>query len=142
MTREVALRLAEEWVDAWNRHDLELILSHYAEDVEFTSPFVRRVLGANDATLHGVGALRDYFGRALSVFPDLRFELYQVLEGAESVVLYYRSVRGLFAAETMELNREGKVRRVLAHYSEDPPAIGATSESVRRPEGPGPAGAG
>lgn len=121
MTREEIHDLAEAWVDAWNRHDLDAILSHYAEGVEFTSPFVRQVLGSDDPTLRGVDQLRPYFARALAVFPDLRFELYQVLAGAESIVLYYRSVRGLFAAEVMELDGEGRVRRVLAHYSEDPP---------------------
>lgn len=120
MTRDSAEQLAVAWMDAWNGHDLDRILSHYADDVEFTSPFVRRVLGSEEATLRGVEALRDYFGRALTAFPELRFELYQVLVGANSVVLYYRSVRDLFAAETMELDGEGKVRRVLAHYCEDP----------------------
>ena len=45
MGPENAERLAREWVEAWNAHDLERILSHYAEDVEFASPFVAAILG-------------------------------------------------------------------------------------------------
>ena len=32
---EFARRVAGEWFDAWNRHDLEAVLGHYADDVEF-----------------------------------------------------------------------------------------------------------
>src|SRR5262245_48004117 len=34
MNQERALAFAEAWVDAWNRHDLERVLAHYAEDIE------------------------------------------------------------------------------------------------------------
>ncbi len=29
---------AQEWLNAWNSHDLEAIMAHYAEDVIFYSP--------------------------------------------------------------------------------------------------------
>ena len=40
-----ATRFAREWVAAWNSHDLERILSHYADDAELTSPLVQKILG-------------------------------------------------------------------------------------------------
>jgi ketosteroid isomerase-like protein len=36
---------ADEWTDAWNAHDLDRILSHYAADVVFESPVIRERLG-------------------------------------------------------------------------------------------------
>src|SRR5205809_64676 len=30
--------LAQNWIQAWNQRDLEAVLSHYTEDVEFQSP--------------------------------------------------------------------------------------------------------
>jgi len=45
-----------DWIAAWNAHDLERILSHYREDVLFTSPFAARA-GARDGVLHGLPAL-------------------------------------------------------------------------------------
>jgi ketosteroid isomerase-like protein len=39
-----AYQLALDWIEGWNRHDLDAILSHYADDVEFTSPFVVKLL--------------------------------------------------------------------------------------------------
>lgn len=109
-------RLAERWLGAWNAHDLDAILSHYAEDVEFTSPFVVRLTADPSGTLRGKTALRDYFSRGLAAYPDLRFELIRVLTGVDSVTLYYRSVNGLYAAETMQVGGDGLVKRVWAHY--------------------------
>lgn len=40
ISREFAERFAKDWVDAWNRHDLEAVLSHYADDFEMSSPYI------------------------------------------------------------------------------------------------------
>ncbi len=108
---------AKNWIEAWNGHQIEAILSHYAQDVEFTSPFVVRLLNEPSGTLHGLVALRSYFLKGLETYPDLRFELIEILEGVNSVTLYYHSVKNLMAAEVMVLNEKGKISRVLAHYS-------------------------
>jgi hypothetical protein len=115
---EFARRLAEEWFDAWNSHDLEAVLGHYADDVEFTSPFAVELAGRADGTLHGIDELRTYFGRALTAFPDLRFSDLRVAQGVSSITLCYRSIRNLEAAETMFFGHGGKIVRVLAHYYE------------------------
>ena len=122
ITPEAARRLAGAWFEAWNRHDLESILAHYAEDVELSSPLVARILGIADATVRGKTALRAYFARALAAFPELRFEPIEVAAGVCSVVLVYRSVNGLLAAETLIVGDDGRIVRVLAHYAEMPGA--------------------
>ena len=38
MTKDEALKLAEHWIAAWNAHNLELIMSHYEDAIELTSP--------------------------------------------------------------------------------------------------------
>lgn len=112
-------QFAIDWIAAWNAHDMDRILMHYADDVRFTSPFVQRITGQQDGVVQGVSALRDYFSNALKAYPDLRFELITVLVGVNSVTLYYRSVKNLLAAEVMLFDGEGKVMTVLAHYSSD-----------------------
>lgn len=108
--------LAEDWYAAWNSHDLERILSHYGEDVTFTSPFVAK-LGSNpDGKLVGKEALRSYFAVALERFPDLEFEPIALLTGVGSMVLHYRSVEGRLAAELMVLGVDGLVHESVAHY--------------------------
>jgi ketosteroid isomerase-like protein len=117
ISEEEYAAFADDWIAAWNARDLEKILAHYDEGIEFTSPFVARLQGDARGTLTGKDALRSYFQTALERFPDLHFELLHLLPGVTSVVLFYHSVQNLLAAETMIFGTNGKIVRVLAHYS-------------------------
>lgn len=117
MTEADAQRFALEWTESWNSHDLDRILSHYAEDVVVTSPLVETVLGRGQASVRGKEALRAYWGPALASYPDLRFVLFRAYAGLNSLVLHYQSVQGLVAAECMEFDADGAICRVLAHYA-------------------------
>jgi len=110
-------RFATEWIAAWNARDLDRILAHYARDVEFTSPYVRRMLDRNRDTLHGIAVLRVYFSRALNAYPDLWLILRRVYAGPRSLVIEYESVSNSPAAELMEFNDAGLVIRAIAHYA-------------------------
>ena len=117
MTRDEAWTLADHWVEAWNSHDLDQIISHYDDNVELSSPVAARLLGIADGRVIGKANLRAYFERGLAAFPDLSFHLEDVLWGLNSVVLYYANQRGTRTAEFMELGAYGKVARVIAHYN-------------------------
>ena len=117
VTKDVASKLAEEWIEAWNAHDLDRILEHYTEDIVLTSPVAVERLNDATGTVRGKAALRDYFRGGLEANPKLRFELRDVMWGVTSVVLYYKNQRGSMTAEVMELASDGKVMRVLANYS-------------------------
>ncbi len=117
MTEADAQQFALEWVESWNSHDLERILRHYSEDVEVTSPLIETVLGPGRVSVRGKKALRGYWSRALDRYPELRFILFRAYAGPVSVVLHYQSIQGLVAAECMEFDEAGAVRRVLAHYA-------------------------
>src|SRR5258706_165789 len=47
---------AQEWIAAWNAHDLERILDYYADDVELISPFVPRLMSQSESLLRGKAA--------------------------------------------------------------------------------------
>jgi predicted ester cyclase len=116
VTRDEAQNLAGHWIAAWNAHDLDLILSHYDEAVELTSPVAAQLLGTPDGKVVGKANLRAYFQRGLQAYPDLQFSLVDVLCGINSVVLYYTNQKGRRTAEFMELSPNGKVARVVANY--------------------------
>jgi len=117
MTRDEAWKLANEWAAAWNAHDLDAIMAHYDDGVELTSPVAARLLGTADGKVVGKADLRAYFQRGLEAFPELRFELVDVLWGLNSVVLYYTNQKGTRTAEFMEVSASGKVARVVANYN-------------------------
>jgi hypothetical protein len=117
MTKDEALNLANHWVAAWNAHDLDLIMTHYDDAVELTSPVAAQLLGTPDGRVVGKANLKAYFQRGLEAYPDLNFRLVDVLSGVNSVVLYYTNQKGTRTAEFMELSTLGKVARVVANYS-------------------------
>lgn len=116
MTKDETQNLAHHWVAAWNAHDLDLIMMHYDEAVELTSPVAAQLLGIPDGKVVGKANLRAYFQRGLQAYPDLHFNLVDVLSGLNSVVLYYTNQKGTHTAEFMELSEAGKVTRVVANY--------------------------
>ena len=117
MTKDEALKLANHWVAAWNAHDLDLIMTHYEDAVELTSPVAARLLGTANGKVIGKANLRAYFARGLEAYPELQFRLEDVLWGLNSVVLYYANQKGTRTAEFMELSAAGKVARVVANYN-------------------------
>jgi ketosteroid isomerase-like protein len=113
-----ARAFAHDWIEAWNSHDLERVLSHYDDDVLLTSPVALKLLNG-DGTVRGKTALREYFIRGLQAFPDLRFDLIDTLWGTDTIVIHYiNNVRGNKTAEVMLLNPAGKIQRVWANYDQ------------------------
>lgn len=110
-----AEKFAIEWVNAWNAHDLDRVLAHYAEDFEMSSPYIAQIAGEASGKLKGKKAVSGYWTKALGLLPDLRFELVKTLVGAESVTIYYKGARGM-AAEVFFFDAAGKVSRAAAHY--------------------------
>jgi len=117
MTLESAREFAHEWVAAWNAHDLNAILSHYDPDAVLTSPVAAKILENSSGTVDGAAKLRDYFRRGLELYPDLHFELLDVMAGLSSIVLCYKNQKGTCTAEFMEFGQNGKIIRVVANYS-------------------------
>lgn len=118
MLSEIEAReFAHGWIAAWNAHDLDAVMAHYAAEVVLTSPTAARLLGDPLGTLSGAAALRDYFERGLTAYPDLKFELLDAMWGISSVVLYYRNQKGTKTGEFMELDANHKVVRVVANYN-------------------------
>jgi predicted ester cyclase len=117
MTRDEARNLANHWVADWNAHDLDLIMTHYEDAIELTSPVAAQLLGTSDGKVVGKANLRAYFQRGLEAYPELHFRLEDVLWGVNSVVFYYTNQKGTRTAEFMDLSTIGKVARVVANYS-------------------------
>jgi hypothetical protein len=116
MTPAEATEFAHHWIASWNSHDLDAILSHYAADVVLISPTAARILDDPSGTVVGEAALRNYFQRGLEAYPDLHFELLDVMHGISSVVVCYKNQKGTKTAEFMELAPNGKIQRVVANY--------------------------
>lgn len=106
---------AQEWEAAWNSHDLDRILAHYSEGVVFRSQKAMRLVGAGE--LRGKDALREYWGRALELQPNLSFIVCDVLRGHGMMVITYRNHANILAAETLRFGTDGLVVEASACHA-------------------------
>lgn len=112
--RAAVIAYAERWAAGWNRRDLDAILEHFADDVEFTSPKALAAVGV--PTVRGKPALADYWRIALSRIQSLRFVVNRVIwdpATLELAIVYDREVNGVRnrAAEILAFGARGLVVR-------------------------------
>jgi len=63
MTEDEARSFAADWIEAWNSHDLDRIMTHYAEDLVLISPIAAQF--AERSCGHGQGQ-----GFVARIFPE------------------------------------------------------------------------
>ena len=100
MTRDQAAAFAAAWAAAWNERAVERVLSHFDDDVSFTSPTAVSVVGVG--TVRGKQALRAYWNAALARIGTLRF----TVDG----IIWDPDTRELAIVYVSEI--DGRVRRV------------------------------
>jgi hypothetical protein len=120
ISREFAETFAREWIESWNAHDLDRILSHHSSDFEMTTPMIPLVNGGGSGTLKGHEAVGAYWAKSLQKVPDLHFELNEVFFSVDSITIFYKAVFGLQAVEYLRFGADGKVATAAAHYSSLP----------------------
>lgn len=116
MSPERAARFASDWIEAWNAHDIDRILSHYSDDFEMSSPVMARIAGVPGGHLKGKQAVRAYWSKALALYPSLGFIHVCTMVGVDSLVIHYIGAAERRVAEVFHFNREGLVTRAQACY--------------------------
>jgi hypothetical protein len=89
-----------QWVNNWNAHDVEAILSHFTDDVVFSSPIAIQLLGGN-GIVRGKDALRNYWTEGVRRAPDLHFEVLAFYVGVQAIVINYRNQTGRLVCEVL-----------------------------------------
>ncbi|MFA6357967.1 MAG: nuclear transport factor 2 family protein [Candidatus Omnitrophota bacterium] len=118
MEKSFAVDFANDWISAWNSHDLIRILSHYSDDFEMASPMIVEIMANSSGVLKGKDAVGAYWAKALQMVPNLRFELMMVCAGVNSITIQYRGVGGRIAVEVFSFGLDRKVTKAHAHYEE------------------------
>ena len=125
-----AWKTAQDWCDAWNRRDLDAIMHRYSDEVEFSSPTVIKRWGIADGWLRGKAKVRENFSIGVKA-SNLRFELVDVLLGVNSICVAYRRESGALITDLVELDANGKGRRVIACYGSPPDELVAEKGARR-----------
>jgi ketosteroid isomerase-like protein len=108
--------LGREWVAAWNSRDLERVLALYTEDSEMTSDRIPALGFDATGTLRGKQNLRAYWGKALTLVPNLHFTLIDTYVSPDSVVVFYQNERDAKICEYLRLDAAGKIRQGSANH--------------------------
>lgn len=116
ISKEFAIEFAKEWIESWNSHDLQRILSHYHQDFVMSSPKISAIANEASGVLHGKDRVAAYWSKALSLLPDLKFRHISTFTGSDSLVIYYEGVSGL-ATEVFFFNEQGLVVKAAANYA-------------------------
>jgi hypothetical protein len=96
-----AHEFVRHWLDAWNSHDVDAVLAHFADAVTFTSPIAARIVAGSDGVIHGKPALRAYWSEGVRLIPDLHFELVGLYVGIDTLTINYRNQSGGLVNEVL-----------------------------------------
>lgn len=116
MTQEDAEAHAKEWIEAWNSHNLERILSYYSQNVVFEAETVKVRWKKADGKLHGIAELRKHFALGLELAPHLKFQLEQVFLAPSGYAILYRRENGNRVIDTIINDDGGDAVKVIAYY--------------------------
>ena len=108
----IPLTIAHEWFASFNTHDLETLLSLYADDAEHYSPKLKVRRPETEGWVRGKAALREWWRDAFERLPSLRYEVVKLTGDTEQVFMeYIRHVEGeedLRVGEVLEI-RDGVI---------------------------------
>ncbi len=109
--------IAEDWIGAWNAKDLDRIMGHYDEEVEFEANTVVSRWNMPQGKLKGRPELREHFRLGLLYAPQLTFTLEQVFSAPSGYAILYHRDNGNQALDVVEMDDKGKAKRVRVYYS-------------------------
>jgi ketosteroid isomerase-like protein len=114
-----AREFANEWIAAWNSHDLDRIFAHYRDDFEMRSPLIIEKMGIASGTLKGKEAIRPYWQMGLTATSQLHFELHDVMVGVDTIAIYYYSAaRNRMVAEILYFDDQRRITHGAGLYSD------------------------
>lgn len=81
--------IASTWFEAFNKHDLELLLSLYDDNAEHYSPKLKIRLPETNGLIKGKAALRSWWQDAFDRLPSLQYEVIKLTADDEQVFMEY-----------------------------------------------------
>lgn len=108
--------LGRDWIAAWNSRDLERVLALYADECEMASDKIQALGFDSSGTLRGKAKLREYWGKALQLVPNLQFDLIDLFVSPDSVVVFYANERGAKICEYLRIDAERRIVQGSANH--------------------------
>ena len=103
----IPAQFAQQWIDAWNRHDVATLMSFYAENIQLRSPLAK--VYAQDGLIRNKKELEVYWTEVLRRLPNLKLKLVATYAGRTALSLHYIDDGGRNVIETMVFDDRDKV---------------------------------
>jgi hypothetical protein len=107
MSQEQNKQIAIQWLQGFNTHDLEKILSLYNDKAEHYSPKLKTRKPETNGLIKGKDALRAWWKDAFERLPTLKYRLKKLTAGNDQVFIeYIREVNGeedMSVAEVLQI---------------------------------------
>ena len=120
MTSQKNLSIAHSWLEAFNNHDIERLLSLYDDDAEHFSPKLKIQYPETNGLLFGKSALYNWWNEAFENLPSLHYQPTSLTSNSDRVFIeYIRSVTNqedIKIAEVLEI-KEGKIISSRVYHS-------------------------
>ena len=107
--------LAEQWMAAWNAGDLAG--SWITTRQMLSLRRIRSFVVGRKPTANSSVSLNEHFQLGLELVPNLHFELEDMFSAPSGYAVLYRRENGNRVLDVVELDDEGKARRVKAFYA-------------------------
>lgn len=120
MTNNELNRIALDWFEAFNQHDLEKLLNLYHDEAEHYSPKLKLLYPDSLGLIKGKEALRNWWRDAFERLPSLQYKVLHLISHENRVFMeYIRQVENeedLRVGETLEVN-EGLITASRVYHS-------------------------
>jgi ketosteroid isomerase-like protein len=117
MTFDEAFQHAQHWAAAWNAHDLDRILSFYADNVVFEVATAVTRWQKPDGKLRGKSELKKHFALGLQIAPQLKFEIETLFLAPSGYAVLYRRNNGNRVVDCVTLDSDGLASHAIAYYA-------------------------
>jgi len=110
MTTTKNLSIAHKWLETFNNHNLEQLLSLYDEEAEHFSPKLKIKKPETNGLVKGKKSLYDWWQEAFEELPSLHYKVTSLTANGDRVFMeYIRTVDGekdMLVAEVLEIKEE------------------------------------
>jgi limonene-1,2-epoxide hydrolase len=110
MTTTKNLSIAHKWLETFNNHNPEQLLSLYDEEAEHFSPKLKIKKPETNGLVKGKESLHDWWREAFEQLPSLHYKVTSLTANGDRVFMeYIRTVDGekdMLVAEVLEIKEE------------------------------------
>jgi ketosteroid isomerase-like protein/arsenate reductase-like glutaredoxin family protein len=116
--------IISQWFEAFNRHDIDMLLELYAHDARHFSPKLQERQPETEGWIQGTDQLRAWWEGAFERLPTLRYDLRNAIVREDGIIemIYTRHVEGepdMDVIEELEVQeREGKLLIVISRITD------------------------